>query len=48
MLEFVRFTLRLPTDLALALREMARREDRSVHAQVLYILRRFIEEHGNV
>jgi hypothetical protein len=42
----LRFTLRLPDDLAAMLKAIAERESRSFHSQILYILRRFVEEHG--
>jgi hypothetical protein len=35
----VRFTLRLPADVHAALKRLAEREDRSLHAQVLRIIR---------
>lgn len=41
---FVRFTLRLPAELAEALKVIATRESRTLHAQIVYILRRFVEE----
>jgi hypothetical protein len=34
-----RLTLRLPTDLHDALKELARRESRSVNGQIVYLLR---------
>jgi len=42
--DLVRFTLRLPPELADALKAVAERESRSLHAQIIHILRRFIEE----
>jgi hypothetical protein len=40
----MKFTLRLPDDLAEALKKLAQKEKRSVHAQVLYILQVYIEK----
>jgi hypothetical protein len=40
----VRFTLRLPEDLAEALKREADHDDRSLHAQVVNILRRHVED----
>ena len=45
-MEEIRFTLRLTAELVAALREIAKEEQRSLHAQVVYILRRFVEERG--
>ena len=38
----VRFALRLPPDLHAALVEMARREERSLNQQLLYLLRQAV------
>jgi hypothetical protein len=43
MLEPTRFTLRLPAQLYDALRQIAEREERSLHQQIIYVLRRFVE-----
>ncbi len=43
-MEEVRFTLRLPAELAEALRREAEYDDRSLHAQVINILRRHVED----
>jgi hypothetical protein len=40
----VRFTLRLPAELAEALKREAEYDDRSLHAQVVNILRRHVED----
>lgn len=37
-------TIRFPTDLLVKLREMARREDRSLNAQVIRLLRKLVDE----
>lgn len=39
----VRMLLRLPTDLHAELVERARRQERSLHSQIVYLLRRAIE-----
>lgn len=39
MKDFVRFALRLPHDLHEALKEAAERENRSLHGQIVYLLR---------
>ncbi len=39
-----RFTLRLPNDLHDKIRELARLEKRSIHAQILYILEHYLKE----
>lgn len=44
MTAIVRITLRLPSDLHAALADLARREDRSLHAQIIYLLRRALVE----
>lgn len=44
MVDLVKFTLRLPSDLAESLRTLAIRENRSLHAQIIHILRRFIDQ----
>ena len=46
MQQFVRFTLRIPHDLHDALRAIAEREERSLHAQIIYVLRRYAEDQG--
>ena len=46
MQQFVRFTLRIPRDLHDALRAIAEREERSLHAQIIYVLRRYAEDQG--
>ena len=38
----VRYALRLPSDLHVALVEMARREDRSLNQQLIYLLRQAV------
>lgn len=42
--EVVRFVLRLPPELHRELKEWADREERSLHAQILYVLRRALRE----
>lgn len=42
--EIVRFVLRLPPDLHEELKNWAEREERSLHAQIVYILRRALKE----
>lgn len=44
MPEIVRFVLRLPSDIHAELKAWAEREDRSLHAQILHVLRRAIRE----
>lgn len=44
MTAILRMTLRLPSDLHAALADLARREGRSLHAQVIYLLRRALVE----
>ena len=46
--KFVRFTLRLPQPLHDALRAIAEREERSLHSQIIYILRRYAEDQGEL
>ena len=41
--DIVRFVLRLPPELHRKLKELAERENRSLHGQILYILRRAVE-----
>lgn len=41
----VRLLLRLPADLHNALAEWARREQRSLHGQIVYLLRQAVEKH---
>jgi hypothetical protein len=38
-----RMTLRLPLDLAAALKEWAERDERSLHGQVIYLLRQAVK-----
>lgn len=42
--EVLRFVLRLPPDLHEELKAWASREERSLHAQILYVLRRALRE----
>ena len=44
MADVLRFVLRLPRDLHQALQEIARREKRSLHGQIMYVLERFVTE----
>ena len=44
MADFLRFVVRLPRDLHAALQEIARREKRSLHGQIMYVLERFVAE----
>lgn len=44
MPEIVRFVLRLPTDIHAELAEWAKEEGRSLHGQILYLLRRLLED----
>lgn len=44
MNEIVRFVLRLPPDLHAQLKALAEREDRSLHAQILHLLKRALED----
>ena len=44
MPDVVRFVVRLPRDLHEALQEIARREKRSLHGQIMYVLERFVAE----
>jgi hypothetical protein len=39
-------SLRLPDDIWAALKAFAAREGRSMHSQILYILRKYLEEKG--
>ncbi len=48
MQQFVRFTLRIPHDLHDALRAISEREERSLHAQIIYVLRRYAEDQGEL
>lgn len=43
MKEVVTFLLRLPPELHEKLKALAEREERSLHAQIIYILRRAID-----
>jgi hypothetical protein len=43
MAEFLRFALRIPTDLHEKLKAMAERESRSLHGQIIYLLRKAVE-----
>lgn len=47
MAEIVNLLLRLPSDMHATLTEWARREQRSLHGQIIYLLRRAIEERGS-
>jgi hypothetical protein len=40
----VRFSLRLPEDLWTAIKAIAEKEQRSINAQILYILWQFVEQ----
>ena len=42
--EIARFVLRLPEDLHRQLKQWAEQEDRSLHAQILHVLRRALRE----
>ncbi len=42
--EIVRFVLRLPPELHEELKSWAEREERSLHAQIVFILRRALRE----
>ncbi len=44
MPDVVRFVVRLPRDLHEALQEIARREKRSLHGQIMYVLEGFVAE----
>lgn len=44
MVEAIKFLLRLPPDLHEELKAWAEREERSLHAQILYVLRRALRE----
>ena len=44
MAALVRLLLRLPADLHAALVAMAEREERSLHGQIIYLLRKAVEE----
>ena len=44
MAEEARFTLRLPADLTDQLRKIAEREERSLHAQIVFFLRQSVRE----
>jgi hypothetical protein len=44
----IRLNLRLPDDLHAELVEWARREERSLHAQILYLLRQAVETEREV
>ena len=41
----LRFTLRLTDELAQALKQLAEKEHRSLHAQVVFILEKYIEDY---
>jgi hypothetical protein len=47
MAEFLRFALRLPLDLHKKLKAMAERESRSLHGQIIYLLRKAAESEGD-
>jgi len=40
----IKFTLRLPDDLYQAIREIAEKEQRSINAQIIYILMEYIRK----
>jgi len=40
----IKFSLRLPDDLYKAIKELAERENRSVNAQIIYILTQYIKK----
>ena len=40
----VRFSLRMPDDLWTAIKAIAKQEQRSINAQILYILWQFVEQ----
>jgi hypothetical protein len=42
--KIVRFVLRLPPDLHEKLKELAEREDRSLHGQIIHLLRQAIAQ----
>jgi len=42
--DVLRFVLRLPPDLHAKLKALAEREDRSLHAQILHILRKAVSD----
>jgi hypothetical protein len=42
MAEIVRFALRLPPELHQALQRLARRDRRSLHGQIIYVLERYV------
>jgi hypothetical protein len=43
MADFLRFALRIPTDLHEQLQALAKREGRSLHGQIIYMLRRALD-----
>jgi hypothetical protein len=42
----VRFSLRLPDEVYKALKDLAEREHRSIHAQILHILICWLDQYG--
>ena len=44
MAEIVRFALRLPPELHQALQRLARRDRRSLHGQIIYVLERYVAQ----
>lgn len=44
MPEIIRFVLRLPPDIHAALADWAKEEGRSLHGQILYLLRKLLED----
>jgi len=43
----IKSTLRIPEDIYEALKEIAEKEERSVNAQVVYIIKKYIEDYFN-
>jgi hypothetical protein len=43
----IKSTLRIPEDVYGALKEIAEKEERSINAQIVYILKKFIEDYFN-
>lgn len=43
MAEFLRFALRIPLDLHEKLKRLAEKENRSLHGQIIYLLRKAVE-----
>lgn len=41
----VRFVLRLPKELHMRIKEIAREAERSMNGQILFILKKWVEEH---